>query len=117
MVRKLAKDYVPDRGHICWIDFSPIKGHEQEGLRPGLVISSKRFNQRMSLAMVVPITSKKRGYPFEIEFKTGKVGGFLMAYQNRTLDWKERVHEFIDMLPDNILSEVQSHLHGIIFYD
>ncbi len=117
MVKKLLRDYIPERGDICWIDFSPSRGHEQEGLRPGLIISSKSFNKRIGLAMVVPITSKKKGYPFEVSFSIEKIKGAIMAYQTRTLDWKDRIHEFILKLPEDVLSEVQSYLHGIIFYD
>lgn len=58
--------YNPDRGDIVWIDFSPQAGHEQAGRRPALVISPGAYNKKVGLAILCPITSQVKGYPFEV---------------------------------------------------
>ncbi len=50
--------YVPDRGDLIWLDFTPQNGHEQYGKRPALVLSPSKYNAKTSLCICVPITSK-----------------------------------------------------------
>jgi mRNA interferase MazF len=63
--------YVPDRGDAVWITLSPRAGHEQAGRRPALVLSPAQYNGRVGLAIVCPITSQSKGYPFEVPIPTG----------------------------------------------
>jgi mRNA interferase MazF len=56
--------YLPDRGHLVWINFNPSAGREQQGRRPAIVLSPKNYNQASELAILVPVTSKRKGYPF-----------------------------------------------------
>lgn len=58
--------YIPDRGHIIWIDFDPQAGREQARHRPALVLSSKAYNRKTSLCVLCPLTSRVKGYPFEV---------------------------------------------------
>lgn len=82
----------PKKGDIAWCALNPIKGHEQSGMRPCVVISGSIFNQKTGTAIVCPITSKdKKDFYFRIIVKTPTVKGFIMADQIRTVDWKERV--------------------------
>jgi mRNA interferase MazF len=62
---------VSDRGDIIWLDFDPQTGHEQKGRRPAVVLSPKMYNQKTNLAILCPITSKEKGYPFEVQIKGG----------------------------------------------
>ncbi|PIQ68624.1 MAG: mRNA-degrading endonuclease [Candidatus Taylorbacteria bacterium CG11_big_fil_rev_8_21_14_0_20_46_11] len=81
----------PKKGDIAWCALNPIRGHEQSGLRPCVVISGSIFNQKTGTAVVCPITSKdKKDYYFRIAIETPTVKGFVMADQIRTVDWKER---------------------------
>ncbi len=58
----------PSRGEIWLVDLSPIRGHEQSGRRPCLVVSVNLFNHGPAgLAIVLPITTKEKGIPFHIE--------------------------------------------------
>ena len=82
--------YIPDRGDIVWLDFSPQRGREQVGIRPALVISPKAYNQRSELMLACPITSKIKGYPFEVRVKAGEIDGVILADQVKSLDWKIR---------------------------
>ncbi|WP_442944119.1 type II toxin-antitoxin system PemK/MazF family toxin [Nostoc sp.] len=58
--------YIPKQGDIIWINFTPQIGREQAGRRPALVISPLKYNRRVRLALVCPITTKVKGYPFEV---------------------------------------------------
>ncbi|WP_414620131.1 type II toxin-antitoxin system PemK/MazF family toxin [Calothrix sp. CCY 0018] len=63
------------RGEVWLIDLNPVRGHEQAGKRPCLVISVNLFNQGSSgLAIVLPITSKNKPIPFHIEINPPEAG-------------------------------------------
>lgn len=81
----------PARGDIVWISFDPQVGHEQAGVRPAVVLSPLAYNKRVGLALICPITSQGKGYPFEVEIpEGGPIHGFVLADQIKSLDWKER---------------------------
>ena len=54
----VTASYIPDMGHIVWLEFSPQAGHEQAGHRPALVLSPGNYNEMTSLALFCPITSR-----------------------------------------------------------
>ena len=63
------------RGDIWLVDLNPVRGHEQAGKRPCLIISVDLFNQGASgLAVVLPITSKEKGIPFHVELNPPEGG-------------------------------------------
>jgi len=82
--------YVPERGEIVWLEFDPQAGHEQAGRRPALVISPKDYNAKVGLALVCPITSKIKGYPFEVVLPPGLITGAVLSDQVSSLDWRVR---------------------------
>jgi mRNA interferase MazF len=49
-----------------WLTFNPQAGHEQAGRRPALVFSPLSYNVKVGLALLCPITSQVKGYPFEV---------------------------------------------------
>ena len=103
--------YVPDRGHIVWLAFSPQAGHEQAGHRPGLVLSPRSYNEKTSMALLCPVTSKVKGYPFEVALPPdGTVTGVVLADQIRSLDWRARHARFAGDTPPQVLSEVRQKL-------
>lgn len=61
-----TRSYVPDRGDIVWLQFNPQAGHEQAGHRPALVLSPASYNRRSGLMLCCPMTSQRKGYPFEV---------------------------------------------------
>ncbi|MGZ8172778.1 MULTISPECIES: type II toxin-antitoxin system PemK/MazF family toxin [Methylobacter] len=67
----MAAKYAPERGDIVWLTFDPQAGHEQAGRRPALVLSPKAYNTKTSLALICPITSQTKGYPFEVALPNG----------------------------------------------
>ena len=97
--------YVPDRGDIIWLEFDPQKGHEQKGRRPGIVLSKKEYNQKSNLAIICPITSKIKDYPFEVKVNS-IIQGVILSDQIRSIDWKSRNAAFIEKIPEEILKEI-----------
>jgi mRNA-degrading endonuclease toxin of MazEF toxin-antitoxin module len=57
--------FIPNRGDVVWLSFTPQVGHEQAGERPALVLSPEIYNRKSGLAVFCPITSRVKGYPFE----------------------------------------------------
>lgn len=108
MVRRLP--YIPDRGDLVWINFNPQRGHEQAQKRPAVVVSPKRYNKKARLALMCPITSQAKGYPFEIMLDTGKVNGVILSDQVRSLDWRARHVAFIQRCKPETLAEVQERI-------
>ena len=99
MVKKAASrkksSYVPDRGDLVFLEFDPQAGHEQRGHRPALVLSPKSYNAKAGLALMCPITSSVKGYPFEVSLPAGSpVTGVVLSDQVKSLDWRERKAKF-----------------------
>ena len=87
----MKKPYVPERGDIVWLKFSPTTGHEQSGRRPAVVVSPQSYNRKTGMALVVPVTSKVKGYPFEVAIVIdSRTDGVALCDQLRLIDWKER---------------------------
>ena len=110
----VKKNYVPERGDLIWVNFSPTHGHEQSGKRPALVISPIGYNTKTNLAIVVPITSQEKGYPFEVGFLSSKIKGVVLSDQVRNIDWKDRKVEFISKINPEALQEVREKLSKLI---
>jgi len=99
--------YVPDRGDVIWITLNPQAGHEQAGRRPAVVLSPAAYNGRVGLAILCPITSQIKGYPFEVLIPAGTgVTGAILADQAKSLDWRARDTQRICALPPATLAEV-----------
>ncbi len=107
--------YIPDSGDIVWIMFNPQAGHGQAGHRPALVLSPKAYNGKVGLAILCPITSHVKGYPFEVKIPEGlEVGGAVLSDQVKSLDWKARQAKFSCKLPPSIYNEVVQKLSTLI---
>ena len=112
----MARRYVPARGDAIWLTFTPQAGHEQAGRRPALVLSPASYNGKVGLAILCPITSQTKGYPFEVATPAGsRVSGVILADQVRSLDWRVRQAEFICKLPREITVEVLEKLGALLF--
>ncbi|MCX6384318.1 MAG: endoribonuclease MazF [Actinobacteria bacterium] len=101
--------YIPDRGDIIWLEFDSQKGHEQKGRRPGIVLSKKEYNQKSNLAIICPITSKIKDYPFEVRINS-IIEGVILSDQIRSLDWKSRNAAFIEKTSEEILKEILENI-------
>src|SRR2546423_422120 len=104
--------YVPERGDIVWLNFSPTRGHEQGGERPALVLSRSIYNAKTSLVVIVAITSKSKGYEFEVPIiQSLHVRGVILSDQVRTLDWRSRRARYIETIDIDIVDEVEGKIH------
>lgn len=110
----VAGHYIPSARDIVWIDLEPARGHEQAKVRPALVISPKAYNQKTGLALMCPITSVIKEYPFEVELKDKKVNGAILSDHVRSLDWKVRNARFITKVAPKIMQEVREKLELLI---
>ena len=107
--------YIPDSGDIVWIMFNPQAGHEQAGHRPALVLSPKAYNGKVGLAILCPITSQIKGYPFEVLIPDGlEVSGAILSDQVKSLDWRARKAKFSCKLPTVSFNEVVQKLSTLI---
>lgn len=108
-------DWVPDRGDIVWIDMNPSAGHEQAGRRPAVVLSPTAYNGKVSLAILAPITSRAKGYPFEVPLPDGlPVSGVVLSDQAKSLDWRSRGAEFACRLPAEETASVLQRLGRLL---
>ena len=107
--------YEPDRGDVVWLTFHPQAGHEQTGRRPAVVLSPRAYNSKVGLAIVCPITSKIKGYPFEVIIPEGYgVTGVILADQVKSLDWRARRAAYINTLPQEVMEEVLGKLQTLL---
>ncbi|HEV8239456.1 MAG TPA: endoribonuclease MazF [Thermoanaerobaculia bacterium] len=99
--------YVPERGEVVWLTFTPQAGHEQAGRRPALVLSPAAYNGKVGLALLCPITRQAKGYPFEVALPTSvRIEGVILADQVKSLDWRARQAERVGRVPAATLDEV-----------
>ena len=113
MSRKPA--YIPERGDAVWITLDPQAGHEQAGRRPALVLSPSVYNGRVGLALFCPITSRAKGYPFEVPIPAGSpVTGVVGADQIKSLDWRARKADRIGAVPEEVVAQVLQRLQALL---
>ena len=99
--------FVPDQGDLIWLNFSPQSGHEQQGRRPALVISPTLYNSKSGLALVCPVTSQKKSYPFEVLLSSTKIKGVVLADQIKSVDWRKRQAELISRGNEAVLEKAR----------
>tara|TARA_R110002095_G_C4169382_1_gene231660 strand:- start:48 stop:395 length:348 start_codon:yes stop_codon:yes gene_type:complete len=111
----MVNNFIPSRGDFIWLDFNPQRGKEQAKKRPALVISPEVYNAKSSLALVCPITSKYRGWVFEIPLpRKLEISGSILVDQVKSLDFKERNGSFIEKCPKDTLNSVIKKLQLLI---
>jgi mRNA interferase MazF len=107
--------YIPQCGDAVWINLNPQAGHEQAGRRPAVVVSPGEYNGKTGLAILCPITSQIKGYPFEVLIPDGLlVSGAILSDQVKSLDWRARNTSLICALPDEIISEALQKLGTLL---
>lgn len=106
---------VPGRGDVIWVDFSPQAGLEQSGRRPALVLSPRNYNERSSVALACPISSRIRDWPFEVRLPGGiPVTGVVLADQVRSLDWRARGATIGGQVPRTVVADVQEKVRLLL---
>lgn len=103
----MAAKYIPARGDIVWLQFTPQAGHEQAGHRPAVALSPRSYNQKTGLALFCPVTSQIKGYPFEVKLPDDfPINGVVLCDQVKSLDWFARKARLAGKLPSEIMDEV-----------
>ena len=99
--------YVPDRGDVVWLEFDPQAGREQAGRRPAVILSPASYNRPTGHALCVPVSTKAKGYPFEVALPAGfPVQGVAFADQVKCQDWRARHAQYIAALPAPVVAHV-----------
>lgn len=111
----MPKPYVPDRGDVVWLNFTPQSGHEQAGHRPALVVTPKAYNQKTGLMVCCPITTQVKGYPFEVVIDGNKdVTGAVLSDQFKSLDWRARKAVYKGRVDNNTLRQVLGKMAALL---
>jgi len=107
--------FVPDAGELVWLDFDPQAGREQAGRRPALVLSPRIYNAKSGLALACPVTTRVKGYPFEVPVPAGcGATGVILADHLKSIDWRSRHAERLGRCTDEVLNEVRARLAPLL---
>ena len=109
------RNYVPDTRDLIWLDFNPQAGHEQAGRRPAIVLSPGAYNDKASLAIVCPVTSQEKGYPFEVPLPRNlPISGVILADHVKSVDWRVRRAEKAGRVPKHMVEEVLARVAPLL---
>jgi mRNA interferase MazF len=109
---------LPDVGDIVWVEFDPVRGTEQSGRRPALILTPQAYHQRSPRALVCPITSNVRPWAFKIMLPEGlKTTGAVLVDQLRAIDRSQRMFVVIERAPRELLQEVFSRLAALLRFE
>jgi len=106
----MVTSYVPDAGDIVMMDFDPQVGREQAKRRPALVLTDQRYNRASGLAVVCPLTSKRKPYPFALPITIAKVEGAVLVDQLKSMDWIGRQAKFHSTAEPALVSKVRQYV-------
>lgn len=105
----------PDEGDIVWLNFDPQSGKEQAGKRPALVLSPKIYNEKVGLMVVCPITSRAKGFPFEVPLTHDlKTQGVILSDHLKSVDWNSRQASVVERVSDDVLTEVRAKVKALL---
>ena len=97
-----------DEGDIVWVDFDPVRGREQGGVRPALVLTPAIFHEKRSTAIVCPITGNTAPWPTKVMLPDGiGVSGAVLAEQIRVVDRTNRGFRKVGTAPRATLYQVR----------
>jgi len=105
--------YTPDVGHIVWLQFDPQAGHDQVGHRPALVLSPARYNAARGMMICCPMTSRIKGYSFEV-IESRDPPSAILADQVRSVDWRARRASFKGAVSAAVLAQTQAKIKALL---
>jgi mRNA interferase MazF len=109
---------LPDAGDIAWVNFDPTLGSEQAGRRPALVLTGRIYHEQSWRAVVCPITSKDRSWPFNVALPKGlKTTGVVLVDQVRAIDRSRRMFDVVERVPEAFVDEVRGRLIALLGID
>lgn len=106
--------YVPDLGDIVYLDFDPQAGREQAKRRPALVMTGRKYNRASGLAVVCPLTSVIKPYPFALPVHIKGRDGCVLTDHIKSMDWQVRRAEFYAKASHTVLEQAQNLLSVLL---
>ena len=106
----MVTPYIPEAGDIVMLDFDPQVGREQAKRRPALVLTDQRYNRASGLAVVCPLTSKRKPYPFALPITVDEVEGAVLVDQLKSLDWLGRSAKFHSKAEPGLVNKVRQYI-------
>jgi mRNA interferase MazF len=110
----MPRAYVPEAGEVVWLEFDPQAGHEQAGHRPALVISPAAYNGKSGLMVCCPMTTRIKGYPFEVLTHVEGVECAALSDQVKSLDWRARKARKKSSVPPETMLEVRAKIKALL---
>ena len=104
----------PDTGDIVWLEFDPQSGHEQAGHRSALVMSPAMYNAKSGLMLCCPLSTKIKGYPFEVRVSDDEREGVVLSDQLKSLDWKARRAIRKARVSNDVVDEVRARIKALL---
>jgi mRNA interferase MazF len=111
----MVRPYVPDAGDIVWLNFDPQAGREQARRRPALVLTDRAYNRASSLAVVCPLTSRRKPYAFALPVVADKVEGAVLVDHIKSVDLEARDVKFHSRADPALLSRVRGYI-GVLLH-
>ncbi|MCM5705824.1 MULTISPECIES: type II toxin-antitoxin system PemK/MazF family toxin [Larsenimonas] len=107
------------RGDIYFVSLNPTRGHEQQGMRPVLIVSPDAFNLAMGAPLVAPITNgggfaRSRGFTVSLAEAGTTTTGVVLCSQMRTLDIEARHGRWVEQVPQHIMEDVLARLATLL---
>jgi mRNA interferase MazF len=106
----VVRAYVPEAGDIVFLNFDPQVGREQAKRRPALVLTDARYNGASGLAVVCPLTSKRKPYPFALPVTLDGVEGAVLVDQLKSVDWAGRGAKFHSKIAPAVFKKVKQYM-------
>jgi len=79
------------------------------------VLSPRVYNEKSSLALLMPVTRQQKGYPFEVPLPSGlSIQGVILVDQIKCLDWTARNIQFVESVPDEVIQDVQAKIEPLL---
>ena len=105
-------------GDIAWVEFGPVEGSEQDRRRPALLLTDIEYHEVSGRAVVCPISSTERPWPFNVPLPDGiATTGVVLIDQIQTVDRAARMFDFIEHVPDDVLSRVRDRVAALLGFD
>ena len=104
--------FVPDAGDVVWLEFDPQAAHEQAGHRPAVVLSPASYNGKTGLMVCCPLTTRIKGYPFEVVIAS-LPGSVVLSDQVKSLDWRARRTTRKGKIADAEMRQIRGKLRAL----
>ncbi len=109
-----TRTYVPDAGDVVWLEFDPQAGHEQAGHRPAVVLSPALYNGKTGLMVCCPLSTRIKGYPFEVATRVDGQDCVVLSDQVKSLDWKIRKARKNGAVAESVLLQVRARIKALL---